>query len=68
MSERDIERDQEFEERMLSKRIKASSTAQPEAEAVGKCLNCGQRLRHKLRWCDEDCRDDWQYRRDRRST
>jgi len=27
--------------------------------ATGKCLNCGQPLSRKMRWCDAGCRDDW---------
>jgi len=27
---------------------------------TGYCLWCGARLRSPLRWCDADCRDDWE--------
>lgn len=27
---------------------------------TGVCLNCGEPLKPGLRWCDADCRDDWQ--------
>lgn len=27
---------------------------------TGACLWCGEPLRHPLRWCDADCRDDWE--------
>lgn len=30
---------------------------------TGHCLNCGEPLRDPLRWCDPDCRDDWERRR-----
>lgn len=64
----EIDRDAEFEEKILAKRIEAAATVKPEAEAHGKCLNCGTRLRSKTRrWCDEDCRDDWQFRQARTS-
>lgn len=36
-----------------------SATAQ---SAIGKCLNCQAELEPPLRWCDSDCRDDWQAR------
>lgn len=29
----------------------------------GHCLNCGELVGPVLRWCDEECRDDWQARR-----
>lgn len=28
--------------------------------AKGVCLYCDERLAPPLRWCDKDCRDDWQ--------
>lgn len=28
--------------------------------ATGHCLSCGEPLCGDLRWCDRDCRDDWQ--------
>ena len=31
----------------------------PEAEATGFCLNCGEKLTGKQRWCDVSCRNDW---------
>lgn len=59
----DIDRDAEFEARMLDAHIKAAAVVVPEAQPVGKCLNCRKRLRKGLRWCDSDCRDDWQARK-----
>lgn len=29
-------------------------------QATGYCLSCGAVLCADLRWCDADCRDDWQ--------
>ena len=29
-------------------------------EATGFCLNCDARLREGARWCDANCREDWQ--------
>lgn len=35
----------------------------PEAPpACGACLYCGEALTGNRRWCDQDCRDDWQRR------
>jgi uncharacterized OB-fold protein len=28
--------------------------------ATGFCLNCGAVVEPPRRWCDADCRDDWQ--------
>lgn len=34
-----------------------------EAEATGACLNCGEDLTVLgQRWCDAECREDWQKR------
>ena len=30
--------------------------------ACGYCLNCDAQLPDGQRWCDDDCRDDWQAR------
>jgi hypothetical protein len=44
----------------------ASVDLKPEAEATGMCLNeCGASLPAGRRWCDDQCRDDWQKARDR---
>jgi hypothetical protein len=38
-------------------------------KATGFCLNCGEPLSDGRRWCDVDCRDDWQrMKSDRRGT
>lgn len=34
--------------------------ATQEAKATGKCLNCGYHVPPGHRWCDADCREDWQ--------
>ena len=34
-------------------------------EATGFCLHCGEDLSEGKRWCDTDCRDQWQKRKDR---
>jgi len=30
--------------------------------STGVCYNCGETLAGELRWCDRDCRDDWESR------
>lgn len=37
----------------------------PQAAATGRCLNCGEQVPEPRRWCDADCRDDWQGSRSR---
>ncbi len=32
----------------------------PAVQATGLCLNCDTPLAAGRRWCDADCRDDWQ--------
>lgn len=32
-------------------------------DATGLCFNCGEDVSPVQRWCDDDCRDDWQTRR-----
>lgn len=29
-------------------------------QATGRCLCCGKPLANGVRWCDADCRDDWE--------
>lgn len=29
-------------------------------ESTGSCLYCGEPLEGDLRWCDSECRDDWE--------
>ena len=51
----------EFEELRRADALKMRKPDGP--EACGACLNCGAYLGDGLRWCDQDCRDDWQARR-----
>lgn len=45
----------------------ALSRRQPEGPAAtGECHNCGEPMPDGRRWCDADCRDDWQRARHRR--
>jgi UDP-3-O-[3-hydroxymyristoyl] N-acetylglucosamine deacetylase/3-hydroxyacyl-[acyl-carrier-protein] dehydratase len=34
-----------------------------EAEVTGECLNCYEPVGFGMRWCDKNCREDWQKRR-----
>ena len=29
----------------------------------GRCYNCAEPIATNLRWCDNDCRDDWEKRK-----
>jgi len=40
--------------------------AEPGVAPTGHCLNCAEAVEHLLRWCDADCRDDWEARNGRR--
>ena len=46
-------------------RLAHDAALHPVVEATGLCLFCGEPLAAGLRWCDADCRDDWQRQRDR---
>lgn len=47
--------DIEMLDSLISKR-----EVKPEAEATGKCLWCGRKVKKGRRWCDVACRDDWE--------
>ena len=32
--------------------------------ATGQCLYCGASLPPEMRWCNRECRDEWQFERD----
>ena len=41
---------------------RARAVAQHSPKPTGYCLNCGIRLEKRgQRWCDLDCRDDWEF-------
>lgn len=39
---------------------------QPEVRYTGRCHNCAEPIEAPKRWCDVDCRDDWQQRQRRK--
>lgn len=43
-------------DRELALKVRAPAGPVP----TGACLTCGERLGNGLRWCNADCRDDWQ--------
>jgi len=46
-------------------RLRKKYTKKPmlEAEVTGECLNCYEPVGLGMRWCDSDCRIDWEKRR-----
>ncbi len=47
--------------------LAAVRAAGPVLPDIGQCHNCGQPTPPAHRWCDADCRDDWQLRTGGRS-
>ena len=41
-------------------RLKEIHAAQPDALAIGVCLNCEKPLPNRRRWCDHYCLEDWE--------
>lgn len=33
---------------------------EPKLKAMGQCLTCGEHLEGTRRWCDADCRDEYE--------
>lgn len=54
----DADRAAEQQEMLLAAALARRAQAGP--VATGYCLHCGEPLAPNLRWCDADCRDDWQ--------
>lgn len=48
------------EERDRALAIQAARKPVVSAKANGRCLNCNAQLEKGSRWCDGDCRDDWE--------
>lgn len=40
--------------------VNSARKANPEALAIGHCLWCNAELFGAQRWCDADCREDWE--------
>lgn len=52
--------DQGNEAAELFRKAALSQRAPEGPEATGHCLNCDARLGPKQRWCDVNCRTDWE--------
>lgn len=44
----------------LDRKLALEARAPAGPPATGVCLCCGAELADGRRWCDADCRDDWQ--------
>jgi len=49
-------------ELLLSAALYRVAIATPALAANGRCFNCGNPLGQGLRFCDTDCRDDYDHR------
>lgn len=54
-AQQDIEQLEEVRNEML-----LATNLQKDAEETGFCLLCGEPLIPGRRWCDADCRDEWE--------
>jgi len=57
--------DQANDRAELELRRALSIRRDPAPPPCGMCLNCGETLSRVQRWCDDQCRDDWQARQPR---
>lgn len=53
----------DFAEADLQSRINAIRVPPPIVKSTGVCLTCETPLNDARRWCDADCRDQWEARR-----
>lgn len=56
----DLDRASEREQQARDSAISSAMNKPPEAIAIGRCLDCDEPLSNDLRWCDANCRDNWQ--------
>ena len=56
----DIDKAQDHIEREEQMRRKYQLTNLLEAEATGECLNCFEPVPAGHRWCNANCRNDWE--------
>lgn len=53
----DIDRAQERDVLLLEAQLMARKPEGP--SPTGQCLSCEEIIPHPMRWCDADCRDDY---------
>jgi hypothetical protein len=57
-----VDMTQEREERLTDTLRRFAHAAAPQGPvATGFCLWCGEELDPPRRWCNAECRDDWQW-------
>lgn len=56
----DIDKAQDQEQMTRDAILRAARDDKPHAECTGYCLQCGEPVEAPRRWCDNQCRDDWQ--------
>jgi len=44
----------------LDREVAIKNRAPAGPAAIGYCLSCGEAVGDGMRWCDAECRDDWQ--------
>lgn len=56
---------QDHIEREDAFRKKYRDASKLEVDPTGECLNCYEPVGYGARWCDKDCQEDWQKRRNK---
>ena len=56
----DLDIASEREQIARDRAIESLRNAKSDIYSTGFCLGCGEQIAAQLRWCDIDCRDDWQ--------
>lgn len=54
--------DQATDREMLDRELALQQRKPVGPPAIGQCHNCGTALEGALRFCDADCREDWEKR------
>lgn len=61
MQNKDLEMDLADQAQQQNEILGSHIPRKPEGpSATGRCLNCEEKLPPGVRWCDADCRTDWE--------
>jgi hypothetical protein len=55
-----VDRANDLVEMTLENCIKKVTAKASIPKGIGICIECGEPVEGERRWCDVDCRDDWQ--------